>query len=360
MKKILFVATEPAAGMVTFASSIINCFHNANYDVWAITVSLSNCPYNTALDIGNKHIDFAFPNTAWGKLKHKVFPIDLYKQIINIADNNNISNIHFLTGEYGFAPFFSKKLNKKYNTIYTVHDLEPHPIVSKRISKNRLFRLFFHKMTLLNLRFIDNIVSCSKTQCSLIQAMFPEKKVLYHVFPSLVTKVIANGTEKCPELVDIGKYILFFGYVGFHKGIHVLYNAFLDSKLVCEYKLVIAGRGSIYFDRREDERNIIRINRFIKDEELADLYKGASFVVYPYMQATMSGVLTIAHHFNRCCITSDLPYFQENVTLNDVMSKRGDSYDLKNKMEEMADSNREFIPYDDANLFVTQLEKIYK
>ena len=360
MKKILFVATEPDAGMVTFASSIINSFHEAGYEVWALTCSKPNCPYTTAVKIGDRHIALDYPTKGIDKLMHKVWPSMLYGKIRDIADRNGIENIHFLTGEHGFSFYYSSVLNKRYNLIYTVHDLEAHPGASKKITRAKLFKDFFHGCTLRNLRKIDNIATCSRTQAAKIKSMYPSKKVVCHQFPSLVTDIIANGTEHCPELEGVEKYILFFGYVGYHKGIHVLYNAFLDSSLPTEgYRLVIAGRGGYYFERRPDE-SIIRINRFIKDEELASLYSNAAFIVYPYMQATMSGVLTIAQHFHKRAITSDLPYFQDNVTINDMMSRRDDVCDLKEKMECMAHENKEYVIVEDDKLFVKQLDEIYK
>lgn len=369
--KILFVATEPDAGMVTFASSIINSFYDAGFEVWALTMSQNRCPYNTALHIGERHISWPYPSRLKEKVMHKLYPINVYKKIKEIAKAKHIQNIHFLTGEYGFAPMLSLRLDKEFNLVYTVHDLEQHPsnklyIVNQSIIsildaiKQKLFNRFFHWMTIRNLSKISNIVTCSRSQYEKIKQTYPNKSVVFHQFPSLMTEIIAKGTEVCPELEGEKEYILFFGYVGYRKGIDLLYNAFLDSNLVDDYKLVVAGRGSSIMPNRTDIRNIIRINRFIKDEEIASIYQNAAFVVYPYRQVTMSGVLTIARYFEKPCVTSDLPYFQDNMSVNDIMAKTGNKEDLKIKMEMMARNKKKYISIKDENDFVSQLCKIYK
>lgn len=60
-----------------------------------------------------------------------------------------------------------------------------------------------------------------------------------------------------------------FGTVDKYKGVDLLVDAYCN--LTCKsLKLVIAGRG---FDIETHNENIIRINRFIEDEEVAYLLK---------------------------------------------------------------------------------------
>lgn len=103
--------------------------------------------------------------------------------------------------------------------------------------------------------------------------------------------------------------------------------------LTCKsLKLVIAGRG---FDIETHNENIIRINRFIEDEEVAYLFKKAKFIVYPYRSATMSGVLSLAYYFNKKVLASTIPFFEDNATLNVVLFKVNDIDDLERKMKSL-------------------------
>ena len=56
---------------------------------------------------------------------------------------------------------------------------------------------------------------------------------------------------------------------------------------------------------------MIVINRFVDDKELADLFQKAAVVVYPYISATQSGVISIASFFKKPIVLSDVDYFKE-------------------------------------------------
>ena len=130
---------------------------------------------------------------------------------------------------------------------------------------------------------------------------------------------------------NIKEYILFFGTVDKYKGVDLLVDAYCN--LTCKsLKLVIAGRG---FDIETHNENIIRINRFIEDEEVAYLFKKAKFIVYPYRSATMSGVLSLAYYFNKKVLASTIPFFEDNATLNVVLFKVNDIDDLERKMKSL-------------------------
>lgn len=70
---------------------------------------------------------------------------------------------------------------------------------------------------------------------------------------------------------------------------------------------MIAGSGEVYFPIQKYE-NIILINRYIKDEEIAWLFNHAKLTVYPYISATQSGVLSVSCYFGKPIIASDVPF----------------------------------------------------
>lgn len=337
--KVLYVATEPAPGMVPFASSIINSAKSSGKDVWAITVSNKELSFSDSISADVHLFDASFPTSLLGKFQFHFFPINLYRAIRKVADSNGIEEIHFLTGEYGMGVCFSSLINRRYRLTYVVHDWEQHPLGSNQISLlSRLFTLWFYLMTHINAKVSNCLATCSKIQyeCLCRIPSFLGKQIIYFPFPSLVTESIMNGTDECHELVGINKYILFFGRVCFYKGIHILYDAFLNSRLADEYKLVIAGAGDVFFSHRTDERNVIFINRFIPDSEINFLFSNSDFVVYPYLQVTMSGVLQMAHYFGKRAIISDLPFFLDNMIESDMQFECGNADSLCLRMEQMA------------------------
>jgi len=113
------------------------------------------------------------------------------------------------------------------------------------------------------------------------------------------------------ELKDVPDgYILFFGTVQLYKGVHLLYDAYIHHPELNSRPLVVAGAGTAYF-KRENDDNAIFINRFMEDSELRDLFSRAAVVVYPYISATQSGVTSIASYFGKPMVLSDLPFFKQ-------------------------------------------------
>ena len=107
----------------------------------------------------------------------------------------------------------------------------------------------------------------------------------------------------------INRYLLFFGRIEAYKGIEYLIRAFKRANLNEDVKLVIAGKGELNYSSKDEQ--IVYLNRYIKDEEIAHLYKNASCIVYPYISATQSGVLSLATYFNKPILSSNIPFFRE-------------------------------------------------
>ena len=77
---------------------------------------------------------------------------------------------------------------------------------------------------------------------------------------------------------------------------------------------MLAGRGdheNYYFPVANDD-DVIVINRFIEDCEVRKLFENAAVVVYPYISATQSGVLSIASRFGKKMVVSDVPFFRDS------------------------------------------------
>jgi starch synthase len=103
--------------------------------------------------------------------------------------------------------------------------------------------------------------------------------------------------------------ILFFGRIVRYKGVDNLLKAVpIVLKKRKDLKVVIAGEGdfSIYskFLTEDIKKNVRVINRYLPEEEVADLFQRAAFVVLPYDDATQSGIIPIAYSFHKPVITT--------------------------------------------------------
>lgn len=110
------------------------------------------------------------------------------------------------------------------------------------------------------------------------------------------------------EVPEDGHQILFFGRIWEYKGLEYLIKAepFITAQIP-EAKIVIAGRGEAFDRYREmmvhPEQFIIH-NEYISDEKRTELFRRASIVVLPYIEATQSGVIPVAYTFEKPVVTT--------------------------------------------------------
>jgi alpha-maltose-1-phosphate synthase len=108
--------------------------------------------------------------------------------------------------------------------------------------------------------------------------------------------VIPHGTlpAEAPYPVPLNPEILFFGRLEPYKGIDVLLDAMETVwRLRPNARLTIAGEGA-WAGRINPGSGIRAILRHISEAELAELFGEATLVVAPYLEASQSGVVSLA------------------------------------------------------------------
>lgn len=304
--KVLLLATTSYAGMGPYVASIINYFKDDD-DIRYFVIEREDRYYsrNIYAEIKGKIIKEKTPSKLT-TIKRLLIPFaDSYAdEIIDYCVQEKINAVHTLTSLSDF--YLTKKLVQKYHLLYTVHDLHPHE--AKKTFYKKYRQNVYYKRIFKAIRKVNFLFTNSSYQLEELQMLYPNKESFLAPFPSLITKEVAFGNEKPPELASIKDYILFFGRIEEYKGLNILIDAFLKADLGNK-KLVIAGKGEIRIP--QNNQRIIFINRYIKDAEIASLYRNASCVVYPYISATQSGVLSVASYFQTPIIASNIPFFIE-------------------------------------------------
>lgn len=347
--KILYVASEPAVGMVPFAVSVVNSMAKClDFEVKVLVVE--NKMYDNVFDSSVSVVSVKEPQSIFEKIVSKLFYCSFVKKLRDVERDFQPDVVHFLTDEFrlGVYNFFLCKRNY----VYTVHDLIPHES-SCRSFLDRVLGLVIRMGCWLNTRRIENLVTCSVEQCNSLKRFYPQKKISMVNFPTLVLDEIKEGRDVCPELIGEKDYFLFFGRVDLYKGVDILINAFEGIKDESS-KLVIAGRGEL----RECENvrgDILHLNRYIKNSEIAALFKNSKCVIYPYMSATMSGVLSLAFYFNKQVILSDIPFFNQYSCDLTVFFQNKNVTELQEKMETLPSLDLKSEAY---NLFYSEKQMI--
>jgi glycosyltransferase involved in cell wall biosynthesis len=192
----------------------------------------------------------------------------------------------------------------------TIHDPMPHS--GEDHLKARLIRF-------LSLGLAKNYFFYSKYARNEFKKLEPTNKRStwqLHLFPITFFK---NYVKKKDNQKN---HILFFGRLSPYKGIDVLMAAI--PQILAKYpeeKFVIAGKSieGYQIDAQVIEKykdNITLINRYISNEELADLFTGAKMALCPYKDATQSGVLVTALALNVPVIASSVGAFPEYIKEN--------------------------------------------
>ena len=338
-KKILFVATEFAAGMIPFAATIINTLAADNhFEIHCICVCSERHTYRGLISCAAHPIFIDYPKCIFLKILYKLWPFAIIKQVKKVQREINPDAIHYLTGDFTMANYIQCYDNVK--VCYTVHDMHPHEVKLTSLFERLIFRLITRGYRVLRERCM-NLTTSSRSQLKELKDLYPDKNIEFTPFPTLMNPEIEHGGMGVKEIHDEDKYLLFFGGVQEYKGVQLLIDAFNRSSLSHDIKLVIAGRGIVLSHLNQ---RIIRINRFIDDRELKALFLGAEAVIYPYLSATMSGVLSLAYYFKKRVILSDIPFFQENKTSACTFFRAGEIDDLTSKLNTLED-----ISYDSNN-----------
>ncbi len=173
--------------------------------------------------------------------------------------------------------------------------------------------------------------------------------------------LIPNGIAK-PEILEANEitkqfglkkdeYILFLARIVPEKGLHYLIKAY--KQIHTDKKLVIVGGTShsneyvskIKRAARDDDR--IMLLGFQQGEVLEELYSNAYLYVLPSDVEGMPMSLLEAMSYGNCCLVSDINETAGVVADKGITFKKGDVEDLKEKLVQLLDDQKEVRTYKD-------------
>lgn len=356
-KNTLVIALSSYAGMGPYVATIVNSFQ-PNDPIWFVLGEDDGHYYtkNIKPELLPKCRIVYRSNSALSKLCDLFFSDRILEsKVKSFMNAKNIQAIHLLTGEFPLRGAIDK-WGTRYQLYMTVHDLHPHEAHKAfyKMWRQRMIYKMLDKM----MNNIPNLLTNSEPQYDELCELYPSKKIHYHDFPTLVTDKIKRGKDIVPELQNEKGYVLFFGRIEAYKGLHLLYESWCENAVLHDnYKLVIAGSGEVYFSRRENERNIIFVNRYIHDEEVASLYMNACCTVYPYVSASQSGVLSLSCWFQRPILASDVPFFRfvSDKGLGYTFTN-GNKVELANNLIKLIQSNNEEMKMNEEKFYFSHYD----
>lgn len=228
--------------------------------------------------------------------------IDIVRQIKAL----NPDVIHLQLGHFWFN-LLGLPLLRRYPLVLTVHDSLIHvgDAATAKTPQWVYDRACY--------RARERIVHAPQVKESLVKRLGISADTV-HVIPYVIVgDVDVTAGEDVPE----EPLVLFFGRIWPYKGLEYLIRAEpLITARVPQAKFVIAGTGES-FDRYQrmmvNPERFVVINEYVSDEKRAELFRRASVVVLPYIEASQSFIISIAYRFGKPVVATTVGGLPEMV-----------------------------------------------
>ena len=225
-----------------------------------------------------------------------------------------------------FEYYASAALLPKDKTVFATHNVK-----TPRGARLEFLARFYMKKLLDN---FQNFQVFSLNQRDYLESMVRGKNVLY---APLALKEYGKKCERTsnPDIVNF----LSFGHIRHYKRIDLLIDAaqMLYEETQQRFVVTIAGKCSSwerYSDRVKYPELFNLYIGFVDDNDVADIFSNADYLVLPYQDLAQSGAITVAFNYGVPVITSNILPFQEFVEegVNGFMFQTESANSLKEVM----------------------------
>lgn len=193
--------------------------------------------------------------------------------------------------------------------VVVVHDVHPHP------GDGYLFQHFLQKILIKNSRLT---VTFSKYVYKQLLAVnfVPASRIIEGWHPPF------SYNLSSVKQYSVGKEIrlLNFGRLLFYKGLDLLEEALDQVSSQQPYQLRIIGHGpkNTVLDRLNKRDNVSVENRWVPEEEIAELMQWADVVILPYREASQSGIAATALAFGKPILITNVGGLSEQFKKEDM------------------------------------------
>lgn len=303
MKSVLVNFTGRTSGGPLYAYNMVKGMLANGADVSAI-ISSGNCllddfkklPLKNLIIIDTYQDKISF---VWSTLKFVMFK---RREIRNLLAKEKFDFIY--CPMYTYWSVYINQLFLDIPLYVTLHD----PILHS--GESWFNRWFFIKKCGEETRRAQKIIVLSRIFQKYVAELYGKKIEDVLVVPHGVFDNYQNLKKETSSHYDKNKInFVFFGRIEAYKGISVLLEAYreLEKRYDNRVTLTLAGNGD-FSPYQEDFQRLHHaklINRYIEDEEVAGLFSGEQIItVLPYLDATQSGVVSIAMQNNNLIIAT--------------------------------------------------------
>ena len=240
-------------------------------------------------------------------LSFKKCPISTFKEYFRVKQYFGKVHFDFLLDTFPMGTSNKMKYLVKSNASMGIdHDVVPHSSV--KLEDATSTQNYIKKM--------DNVIVLSKSYMDIAQKKYGLDKE--HIF------YLRHGALEYPEKSVKKQYynlksinFLYFGRIDGYKGLHVLAGAYGKlRKKYTDVSLTIAGGGNFseYKAEYANLQDCLIVNKYLNDDDIAYYFNMPNVViVLPYIDASQSGVISMAFYYRKPIIVSDTGGLKEQL-----------------------------------------------
>lgn len=257
--------------------------------------------YKDCIDLNRLYFISGYTNKRWSVVSWLLWVYAMFHILFQRADVWHITwQLEKYENYLLYVPFKKKK-------VMTVHDPIQHSgAKNSKLNEERRLKSF---------NWVDDFILLNSHQASSFCEMYHIDKKRIHlshlgVYDSISYLNIKEVAHPTPP------YIVFFGLIAPYKGVEYLLDAMIKvHSIYPDVKLLIAGKGKLYFDYSKYEQldYIVMENRYVSVSELVSYIRNSLFSVCPYRDATQSGVIQTSFALDCPVIATSVGDFQETV-----------------------------------------------
>ena len=282
-------------------------------------------------------------------LASAIRPFLLFFPLLKGIVTTSYDIVHIQGHSYLFFLFVPLLKLKRKPIYWTMHDVDFHPTspgIRGRLESLQVRLLCQNGWLTRKVNAI--VVHGTKLKYALMSRGISENKIC--VIPHFDYAYLLQLSSKL-DSDNSSEYVLLFGKIKPYKGVETLLEAArkVRKKLGNKFRVIIAGKGSkTFLDSllRTDDLEYIHVqNGYIPDIEIPKLFRNARFLVLPYIDASQSGVMSLAYTFSKPVIVSNVGSIAEYVEhgVTGLVFEPGDTEQLSNYIEELVVNNDKCI-----------------
>jgi glycosyltransferase involved in cell wall biosynthesis len=291
------------------------CQSNSNvYLIWNATAEIAMSD-----NLKSRVFNLAYPKTVFDLLNPFLF-VKTIKMFKKILTENGVDHVIF-TMPHPWDIQLAKCAKKNDVIVHRfIHDAKPH------------LGEFWPTQ-----KYIRKVLVHSDRVYVLSRYVQENLRAIYNIYSILMRLPALQLPESNLSPIINNRYLLFIGRDKKYKGLRQLLAVWNEIDQF-DYVLCVAGKSKGW--RRNS--GVLRINRWLEEFEITNLIQNADLVIFPYIEATQSGLLPIAIQLEKPVLVSEVGALLEQSSSYKNMSSFSHDVpgDLKEKLQNHILRNR--------------------